>query len=443
MGSMSESGPAGRAVRPVRRVEGGVTAPPSKSVTQRALVAASMARGVSRLARPLLGDDGMHLARALTAVGIPVTIGGAGETAVAIVDGTAGVAAQAGAPLCVGNAGTAMRFLSARLALEASSFVLDGDARMRQRPIEDLLGALRALGARAESIQGNGCPPVRVGGRGLPGGRAILNGGRSSQYLSALLMAGAGAEGGVAIEVEGRLVSRPYVDLTIDMLARFGVTVVAPAAGGPSRTFTVAPGQRVRPTDVAIEGDWSSASYLFAAAAIAPGRVEVRGLEVGSRQGDARFLQVLEAMGCRTRGSGTGILVEGPDRLRPVDVDLADMPDVAPSLAVVALFADGETRITGVPHLRLKETDRIAVLCDAIGRLGGDASPAADGLTIRPRPLAGAVIDPHGDHRMAMAFAVAGLRLPGVVVLDPGCVTKSYPGFWDDLETISSVAAAR
>jgi 3-phosphoshikimate 1-carboxyvinyltransferase len=201
--------------------------------------------------------------------------------------------------------------------------------------------------------------------------------------------------------------------------------------------FRVAAGQSYRAGEVVIEGDWSSASYLFAAAALVPGRVEVHGLENASLQGDARFLDCLQEMGCRVTRGADAIVVEGPERLRGIEADLADMPDVAPTLAVVALFATGETRILGVPHLRFKESDRIAALCATIARLGGEAEQAPDGLFVRPRALRGAALDPHDDHRLAMAFAVAGLRLPGVVILNPGCVSKSYPGFWDDLDRMS------
>jgi 3-phosphoshikimate 1-carboxyvinyltransferase len=437
-----------RAVRPSGRLDAVLTAPPSKSATQRALVAASLARGVSRLVRPLLADDAARLAAALRSIGVGVTVTGTGPAAAAEVDATRPVSPP-GAPLQVGNAGTAMRFLTARLAGEQAEFVVDGDARMRQRPIEPLVAALRALGAAAVSREGNGCPPVRVGGRGLHGGRARLPGGVSSQFVSALLLAAPMAETGLEVEVDGTLVSRPYVDLTIDMMRRFGVTVTAgPARGAASPSgagsssaaadcFQVTAGQSYRAAEVVIEGDWSSASYLFAAAALVPGRVEVRGLENASLQGDARLLDCLQEMGCRVTRGSDAIVVEGPDRLRGIVADLGEMPDVAPTLAVVSLFAAGETRIHGVPHLRFKETDRIAVLCESIGRMGGNAEPAPDGLIVRPRTLSGAAIDPHDDHRIAMSFAMAGMRLPGVVILNPGCVSKSYPGFWDDLDRMS------
>jgi len=427
-----------RPIPVARSLQGRVTAPPSKSVTQRALITASLAPGVSRLHRPLLADDSRHLMTALSAVGIPISVRGEGDTAVVEVDATSGVRAADAQALFAGNAGTAMRFLCARLSAERRTFLLDGDARMRQRPIEDLLKALRSLGAAAESVRGDGCPPVRVGGRGLPGGRTVLAGGRSSQFLSALLLAAPAAEHGVEIEIEGDLVSRPYADLTIDVMRRFGVRASPDPPSGGAVRFGVAAGQAYRPADFTIEGDYSSASYFFAAAAVVPGRVEVEGLDPRSLQGDARFLDLLEAMGCRVIRSGDSVAVEGTAPLRGIDANLGDLPDVAPTLAAVALFAEGETRITGVPHLRIKESDRIAALCDEIGRLGGEAEPIPDGLVIRPRPLRGAAIDPHGDHRMAMAFAIAGLRVPGLSILDPACVTKSYPGFWTDFDRLAA-----
>jgi 3-phosphoshikimate 1-carboxyvinyltransferase len=275
-----------------------------------------------------------------------------------------------------------------------------------------------------------------VGGRGLPGGRTSLAGGRSSQFLSALLLAAPASERGVSIDIEGRLVSRPYVDLTLDVMRRFGVRAEPDPPCGSARRFSVARGLAYRPADLAIEGDYSSASCFFAAAAILPGRVEVEGLDPASLQGDARLLDLLEQMGCRVLRSQEAIVVEGGGALRGLEADIGDLPDAAPALAIAGLFARGETRLTGVPHLRIKESDRIAALCEAIGRLGGEAEPLADGLVVRPHPLRGADIDPRGDHRIAMAFAVAGLRVEGVRILDPGCVSKSYPGFWDDFERL-------
>jgi 3-phosphoshikimate 1-carboxyvinyltransferase len=413
-----------------------VTAPPSKSVTQRAILAAALARGRSILRSPLLADDPRHLLAALEAVGIAARVDGSADPPAIDIEGRGGEIPAASASVSVGNAGTAMRFLAAVLSLGRGRYVIDGDRRMRERPIEELLAALRSLGASAESIRGDGCPPVRVGGRGIPGGAARLSGSKSSQYLSALLLAAPAAASDVAIEIDGELVSRPYVDLTIAVMRRFGVEVEREPAGAAARRFTVRSGQAYRPLDLAIEGDYSSASYFFAAAAVTGGRVAVAGLDPDSRQGDAGLLGLLERMGCRVERAASGITVEGAGSLRGIEADLAGMPDVAPTLAVTALFARGPTRIGGVPHLRLKETDRIAALVTEIRRLGGEAAATPDGLTITPRPLSGARVETYRDHRMAMAFAIAGLRVPGVVIADPGCVSKSFPGFWERLDSL-------
>lgn len=431
---------SGRAIPTRTKIEARLAAPPSKSVTQRALLAAALARGRSRILRPLLADDPRSLIAALEAVGIPAAITGSDDDAIVTVDGQGGAIPAASATLDVGNAGTAMRFLTAILASGSGSYLIDGDERMRQRPVGDLLKALRDLGAEAASVRGDDCPPVRVGGgRGLRGGTVRLPGGKSSQYLSAILLAAPNAASGVRVEIEGELVSRPYVDLTVGVMDHFGVAVLQEPPGAAARRFTVAAGQRYAARDYTVEGDYSSASYFFAAAAITGGRVEVDRLDPASRQGDARFLDLLATMGCRVERCADSVIVEGPAQLQGIDADLGSMPDVAQTLAVCALFARGATRIRGVPHLRIKETDRIEALVAEVRRLEGEASPEPDGLSIAPRPLHGARVKTYGDHRMAMAFAVAGLRVPGIVIADPGCVSKSFPGFWGAFDLLTSV----
>lgn len=420
-----------RPIPTVAQAQGSVAAPASKSATQRALIAAALASGRSQLRHPLLADDSRHLIAALNAAGIPVRVTAAGGTPAVEIEGRGGEIPARRAAVSVGNAGTAMRFLTAVLALGRGEYVIDGDARMQQRPIEDLLGALRALGAEAVSVLNNGCPPVRVGGPGLRGGSARLKGGTSSQYLSAILLAAPAAPGGVRLEIEGPLVSRPYVDLTLDVMRRFGAEVQTAPAGPEPTVFVVEPGHPYRPCDLEIEGDYSSASYFFAAAAVTGGRVRVDRLDPRSSQGDARFVDLLQRMGCRVESGASWVAVEGTGTLEGIDADCRAMPDIVPTLAVVALFARGRTRITGVPHLKVKESDRIAAVAGEINRMGGGATPLPDGLTIEPRPLHGARIETWSDHRLAMAFAVAGLRVPGVVIADPGCVSKSFPDFWE------------
>ena len=430
-----------RPIPVIRAARGRIEVPPSKSLTQRALIAASLAAGRSRVRNPLLADDSTLLIAALNAVGIATTIEGSGRDREIVVDGASGVPRVPPDPLQVGNAGTTMRFLTARLAIGDDPCRIDGSERMHRRPIEELLQSLRDLGASAVSVPGNGCPPVRVGGSGLPGGKTRLAGGRSSQFLSALLLAAPSAGKGVEITIEGDLVSRPYVELTLDVMRRFGIVIETGSAADGKMRYRVAAGERYRPADLAIEGDYSAASYFFAAAAITGGRIEVGPLDPASRQGDAGLLSILERMGCRIERRAASVIVEGSDRLRGIEADLRDLPDVAPALAVIALFGSGPTRIFGVPHLRLKESDRIAALVAEIRRLGGEAEEAEDGLTITPRPLRGARIETYLDHRMAMAFAVAGLRIPGTVIRDPGCVSKSFPDFWGRLDTLAARSA--
>lgn len=426
-----------RSIPVVSKVEGRVAAPASKSATQRALIAAALASGRSRLRHPLVADDSRHLIAALDAVGIPARIDAAGADPVFEIEGRGGAIPTGRAAVSVGNAGTAMRFLTAMLALGRGEYVIDGDPRMRQRPIEDLLAALRALGAEAASLGGNGCPPVRVGGPGLRGGTARLKGGTSSQYVSAILLAAPATPEGVHLHVEGPLVSRPYVDLTLGIMRRFGAEIETTPAGPEPTEFIVRPGRPYRACDFEIEGDYSSASYFFAAAAVTRGRVRVDRLDPGSSQGDARFLDLLARMGCRVERGDSWVAVEGTADLRGIDADCGAMPDIVPTLAVVALFADGRTRITGVPHLKVKESDRIAAVAGEINRMGGGATPLPEGLTIEPRPLHAARIETHSDHRIAMAFAVAGLRVGGVVIADPGCVSKSFPDFWARFEQLT------
>jgi len=236
-------------------------------------------------------------------------------------------------------------------------------------------------------------------------------------------------------------VSRPYVDLTIDVMSRFGARVATDPEGAEPIRYRVDPGRPYRAVDLEIEGDHSSASYFFAAAAVTSGRVRVERLDAGSRQGDARFVRLLETMGCRVQSGDHWVELEGTGTLQGIDADCRAMPDIVPTLAVVALFAKSPTRITGVPHLKVKESDRIEAVAAEIRRLGGSATPGPDGLTILPRPLQGARIETYSDHRMAMAFAVAGLRVPGVVISNPSCVTKSFPEFWDLFERLASGGA--
>jgi 3-phosphoshikimate 1-carboxyvinyltransferase len=304
---------------------------------------------------------------------------------------------------------------------------------MRERPIQELVDSLRALGADCEARSPGGCPPVRVAGGGLPGGRARIDARRSSQYLSGILLAAPYADRDVELTlVEGVLVSRPFVELTLDVMRAFGA-----AASWHDEELRVRAGSPYQPRVYFVEPDAQSAVYGFAAAAIAGGRVQVDGIPAESRQTDLLFLGALESMGCRVERKPDAIEVHGPERsLRGVEIDMNAMPDAALALAVVALFAEGATTMRNIANLRIKETDRLAALEAQLRRLGGAATTGPDWLRIEPAPLHGATIDTYDDHRIAMAFALAGLRVPGVAIRDPGCVSKTWPNYFDVLERL-------
>jgi 3-phosphoshikimate 1-carboxyvinyltransferase len=406
-----------------------VSVPGSKSITNRALVLAALgAKQRLRLVGALRSEDTDVMVESLRRLGFNVQAAD-DEIAVLHSDETE-VASEA--ELYVANSGTSMRFLTAMVALFPGRYRIDGNERMRQRPILELLDGLQQLGVDAVSEMNNGCPPVVVKSTGLIGRRIQINADRSSQFLSALLLVSPFANGLMRIEVPGQVVSEPYVALTIAMLRQFGYECETL----PGTIYRVAGDQpRKLDGDFQIEPDASAASYFFAAAAITGGAVTVTGLSRQSLQGDIRFVSLLEQMGCRVEECESGITVHGRP-LRGIDVDMNDISDTVMSLGVVACFADGPTTIQNVAHIRHKETDRIAALAVELQRIGAGIEEFADGLRITPRKLHGAEITTYNDHRMAMSLALAGLKTPGIVIKDPGCVAKTYPGFWDDFEKL-------
>ncbi len=412
-----------------RPVEGVVRPPGSKSQTVRALLLAALAEGRSQIDRLLLADDTRLMVDALRGLGVLIALE---ESALrASVSGCGGRWPNDAAQLFCGNAGTVARFLTAACCLGTGEYVLDGSSRMRCRPMRPLVDALRDLGAQLSADADEDFLPLRVAARGLRGGRTALRGAESSQFLSALLMAAPRAAGDVFIEATGTLVSAPYVRMTLAMMEESGAAVLAE---GLERFVVPAP-QAYAPATIEIEPDATAASYFFAAAAVTGGRVTVPGLGCGSVQGDLAFLDVLRDMGCVVEQSPDATTVIGPrdGALRGVHADLQSMPDVAPTLAVLALFAAGPTRLRRVAHLRHKESDRLAALGTGLSRLGAEVEFHEDGLTIHPPPAPRpAEIETHDDHRMVMSFALATLRLDGIVLRDVECVAKSYPGFFDD-----------
>jgi 3-phosphoshikimate 1-carboxyvinyltransferase len=408
-----------------------VRVPGSKSVTNRVLPIAAWAGGSSRLSGALDSEDTRVMVEALRTLGITVDHDPA--AAEIRVQGCSGAVPVRAASLDLANSGTSLRFLAAMLASAQGTFRLDGTARMRERPIADLLAAVNALGANARSERGNGCPPITIEAAGLFGGYSSVKGDVSSQFLSGLLMALPYASEPTQLDVKGALVSRPYVAMTLSVMDAFGVTV----GNRNFRRFDIHLA-RYRGREYTIEPDASAASYFFALAALTGGTVTVEGLGTSSIQGDLAFVDILEHMGCTiVREPARTTVTGGP--LRAVDVDMNAVSDTVMTLAVVALFASGVSRIRNVAHIRHKESDRVAALATELRKLGASVDEHPDGLVIDPPAADGlnaARIATYDDHRMAMAFALAGLRIPGIEIVDPGCVAKTYPGFWADLERL-------
>ena len=403
--------------------------PGSKSITNRALICAALAEGNSRLAGVLDSDDTRVMIDALRRLGVPLHFSPAAE--LVELRGCGGHWPAKYANLFIGNSGTSIRFLTAALAAGEGLYRLDGIERMRQRPIGDLLETLRQLGACAYSEANNSCPPVVLRAAGLRGGTAAVRGDISSQFLSGLLMALPYARRDVNLHVIGTLVSQPYVAMTLRVMKSFGVE--AYTAGLTQFHFPA--GQRYRGCRYEIEPDASAASYFWGAAAITGGEITVTGLHRQALQGDVAFCDCLARMGCEVTYRDNNITVAGRAK-HGITVDMNAISDTVQTLGAVALFAEGATTITGVAHIRHKETDRIGDLARELRKLGATVEEFEDGLRIIPGPASGAVIETYNDHRMAMSLALAGLRIPGVVINDPGCTAKTYPRFFADFERL-------
>jgi 3-phosphoshikimate 1-carboxyvinyltransferase len=413
-----------------------VSVPGSKSITNRAFVLAALSQSATdiRIRGALRSEDTEVLVVALKTLGIDVIPSWNDPDPTVLFPGriTPRIP-KSEADLFVANSGTSMRFLTAMLAAGHGRFRIDGIARMRERPIRDLLDALNQLpGVSASSEAGTGCPPVIVESVGLGGGTVHIRADVSSQFLSALLMVAPFAESELRIVVDGPMVSEPYIDMTLSMMADWGYRVerksmreyhIPRALHGPTLT------------DYQVEPDASAASYFFAAAAIAGGRVTVSGMNRNMRQGDVEFVSALERMGCRVEECASGITVYGRP-LHGIDIDMNAISDTVMTLAAVACVADGSTTIRNVGHIRHKETDRIAAIAAELRKLGAVIDERDEGLTIHPRPLAGCSVETYNDHRMAMSLALIGLRVPGVTIQNPGCVAKTYPEFWIDFERL-------
>ncbi len=407
-----------------------VSVPGSKSITNRALVLAALGSrsGACILRGVLRSEDTEVMVDCLTKLGFGLSW--SDDVITVAKNESERPIPIAVADLYVANSGTTIRFLTAFLASGGGHFRLSGVPRMHERPIQDLLDALGQLGAGVYCEAGNGCPPVVIRSSWLNGGTVRMRADLSSQYLSAMLMVAPYADWSVKIELEGPVVSEPYIAMTVQMIADFCSIVHQPEPG----VFEIPPAAYSR-YEYAIEPDASAASYFFAIPAILGGRLTVRGMKRDMLQGDVLFVDALARMGCVVTESAEGITVEGRP-LRGIDIDMNAISDTMMTLAAVACFAEGPTTIRNVAHVRHKETDRIAAMATELRKLGAGVVEFEDGLTITPGELRGATVQTYRDHRMAMSLALIGLKVPGVVIDDPGCVAKTYPGFWEDLEKL-------
>lgn len=420
---------------PTAPLDARVRPPGSKSITNRALVCAALASGTSRLTGALVADDTVAMRGVLAGLGIPVAAEDDGTTLV--VEGCGGRPAPAGAALDGNSAGTVARFLPPLLTLGAGAYTLDGSEQMRARPLGAGVEALRAMGADIAYAGEHGHLPITVrGAEGRLADRVSLRADVSSQYTSGLLLSAPCLERGLVVDVEGDVVSRPYLDMTVAVMAAFGAQVTS-----DRKHWTVHPGGYAA-AEYAIEPDASAASYFFAAAAITGGRVVVPGLGTGSLQGDLGFVRVLQRMGCEVDVREGETEVRGAS-LHGVEVDMRDLSDTAQTLAVVAPFASSPTRITGIGFIRKKESDRVGAVATELRRAGVDVEEEPDGLLIRPGAPHAARIATYEDHRMAMSFALLALRTEGIEIEDPGCVAKTYPGYFADLERVTGLAHER
>jgi 3-phosphoshikimate 1-carboxyvinyltransferase len=418
-------------LKPIARAQGTVRLPGSKSISNRVLLLASLAGGQTEVAGLLDADDTQVMRQALRSLGVRFE-----EATDALrVEGVNGPFPVKEAELFLGNAGTAFRPLTAALALSGGEYRLSGVPRMHERPIGDLVDGLRGIGARIEYLGNEGFPPLAIHPGRISTSRAVrVRGDVSSQFLTALLMALplTGSEG--TIEVEGELISRPYVEITLNVMRRFGVQV---GREGWKR-FDVPAGPYVSPGRILVEGDASSASYFLAAGAIGGGPVRVEGVGRDSIQGDVRFTEVIERMGATVLIKENWIEVSSSKPLKPVDMDMNHIPDAAMTAAVMALFADGPSTIRNIASWRVKETDRLAAMATELRKLGAEVEEGSDYLKVTPGEVkAGVAVDTYDDHRMAMSFSLAALAGVAVRINDPGCVAKTFPGYFEALAGIS------
>ncbi len=421
-------------IQPVKTLKAEVTVPGSKSYTQRALVTASLACGSSILENVLLSEDTLHFIDALKSLGVAISF----QDGRIFIEGTGGCLKLPGYPMNLGNNGTAMRFLASLVSLGRGKVILTGEDRLCERPIRPLMECLGQLGVTFRYRNLDGFPPVEIQANGLKGGSLRIRNAESSQYISSLLLAAPYAGGPVTIDLEGGrgIVSRPYIGMTLQVMEDFGVKVRT--TGQDSYTVPGNTAYEGRPYFV--EGDASSASYFFLAAMLCRGVIRVHNLNPKSRQGDLKLIDILKDWGAEVICGKNWVEVRGHGmKAGDLAVDMGDMPDMVPTLAVLSAFRAGITEIRRVSHLRIKESNRLAALVAELGKMGVQTREGEDHLIVfGGHPLHGAVIDTYNDHRIAMSFAAAGLAVPGIIIENPRCVDKSFPDFWRVFENLAT-----
>jgi len=404
-----------------------VEVPGSKSYTHRTFIAAALSGGVCRVTNALRSEDTLLTLEALRRMGVEIHDDGL----TFVIRGMDGSLRPCSEPLYLGNSGTSMRLLAGVVILGRGSYTLTGSPRMCERPIQPLLEALGKLNVESRSVHSNGCPPVTIAAGGCRGGRTQIDCGVSSQYLSGLLLSAPCLEQGLVVDVTNGPVSKPYVDMTVDIMNAFGVRLTRRGY----EHFEVPGGQSYCAGDYAVEPDVSQAGYFWAAAAVTGAAVKVLGISPGSRQGDLGLARIFQQMGCEVDEDGDGICVTGGD-LTAVSVDMGDMPDMVPTLAVVAAFARGTTVMRHVAHLRAKESDRLAAVARELGRMGIETAVGPDELRVVGGTPHAAAVETYDDHRMAMCFSLIAIAGVPIRINDPKCVNKTFPGYWDAFNSI-------
>lgn len=421
-------------LKPISKIDGEVNLPGSKSLSNRALLLAALAEGTSKITNLLESDDTRHMLNALKILGVNYQL--SEDKTECVIEGNGGAFEHSEEiELFLGNAGTAMRPLTAALCLGVGRYHMTGEPRMEERPIGHLVDALRQAGAKISYEKNEGYPPLTIDADGLEGGEVEIDGAISSQFLTALLMAAPLIENDTTIKIKGELVSKPYIDITLDIMKDFGVTV----ENSDYQVFRVKGGQSYKAVEsFMVEGDASSASYFLAAAAIKGGRVKVTGIGKKSIQGDIRFADVLEKMGAEVEWGDTYIAVSRGE-LHAIDMDFNHIPDAAMTIATTALFAEGTTTLRNIYNWRVKETDRLTAMATELRKVGAEVEEGEDYLKVTPPAvLKHAAIDTYDDHRMAMCFSLLALDPASVTINEPECTAKTFPTYFNVLESISS-----